>query len=385
MTHANMWQAVKKERMKHKFLYLIVLLLLVACGEEKESFVIKGTINNLGGRPLYALYQSETGIVVDTLRPYDGKVEMRGISTEVVPVQLYFMSWRPFMRLYLCNGERVELKGDAEKMNELQMKGSALNRRLWKFISQHYEIFNDAHIAALQSERNTAHNQLYNEKRLRLDSLLTDYITHHPSDEVSAILIGDYLLRYDNYALCDSLWQQLNEKARMPYIAHTMQHLSEELTYNAENSKLPYMRMLDNTDSIRYVSSRNSKATLLCLWQAEDKNSDVLHKVLQHYARRYSKPQLQVVAISCDRDTALWHRVVDSDTSRVVDFWNDGLYTSAILEKFKVTRLPVYMLGDSLGNILVRTTNLPDKDLDAQLDSLMSIDKYKIKTPIFIP
>ena len=79
--------------MKHKFLYLIVLLLLVACGEEKESFVIKGTINNLGGRPLYALYQSETGIVVDTLRPYDGKVEMRGISADVVPVQLYFMSW----------------------------------------------------------------------------------------------------------------------------------------------------------------------------------------------------------------------------------------------------------------------------------------------------
>ena len=367
------------------FLYLILVLLLVACGDEKHTFTIKGEINNLGGRPLYALYESEMGISIDTLRPLDGKVEMRGCSADVVPVQLYFMTWKPFMRLYLRNGERVELKGDAEKLYEIKMKGNSRNRRLWKFVSEHSDFFVDVRKAGLMSERNAATDHLYESKCLSLDSLLIDYIKHHPGDEVSAILLGDYLLRYNNYALCDTLWQGLHEKARLPYIDRTMQHLSNELSFNDNNSKLPYLRMLDNTDSISYVSTRKSKATLLCMWQAKEDKSDVLHKVLQHYARRYNKEQLQIVAISFDCDTAVWHKVVDDDNSHVVDLWSDGLYTSSLLKKYKVTRLPLYMLGDSLGNILVRTTSLPDESLDAQLDSLLNINAYKIETPIFKP
>ena len=70
-------------------LYLIMLVLLTACGEQKDVFVIKGEINNLGGRPLIAVYNTDLGIAIDTLIPLDGKIEMVGTSTEVVPVQLY--------------------------------------------------------------------------------------------------------------------------------------------------------------------------------------------------------------------------------------------------------------------------------------------------------
>lgn len=366
-------------------LCLITLLLLAACGEQKDVFVIKGEINNLGGRPLFAVYNTDIGVAIDTLIPLDGKIEMIGTSTEVVPVQLYQYGWQPFMRLYLCNGERIELKGDAKLPYEIEMKGNSLNRNLWKFVSEHNEIFADFYAYGLQSELSPALDNVYKQKAARLDSLLISYIENNPNDVMSSILIGDYLLRYDNYAQCDTLWQQLHEKARLPYIARTMEHLSQELSINKENNKLPYMRMLNERDSISYVSTRNSKATLLCIWQAQDKDAEVMHRVLQHYTRRYDEQQLQVVAMSFDRDTACWHRVVDSDTSRVVDMWSDALYTSDMLSKYKVTRLPVYMLGDSLGNILVRTPQLPDKDLDAQLDSLVSVEKYAIETPIFKP
>ena len=362
---------------------LITLLLLVACGEQKDVFVIKGELNNLGGRPLYAVYNTDMGVAIDTLIPLDGKIEMIGTSTEVVPVQLYQYGWQPFMRLYLCNGERGELKGDAKVPYEIEMKGNSLNRNLWKFISKHNEIFTDYYAYGLQSELRPAMDNIYKQKVARLDSLLISYIEDNPGDVLSSILIGDYLLRYDNYAQCDALWQQLHEKARLPYIAQTMEHLSQELTFTKENSKLPYMRMLNERDSISYVSTRNSKATLLCIWEAQDKDAEVMHRVLQHYTRRYDEKQLQVVTMSFDRDTAYWHRVVDSDTSRVVDMWSDALYTSEMLAKYKVTRMPVYMLGDSLGNILVRTPQLPDKDLDAQLDSLVNVDNYAIETPIF--
>ncbi|MBR3951769.1 MAG: DUF4369 domain-containing protein [Bacteroidaceae bacterium] len=371
---------------KHKILlYWVAILLLTACGEQKDIFVIKGEINNLGGRPLLAVYNTDMGVVVDTLMPLDGKIEMTGTSSEIVPVQLYQMGWQPFMRFYLCNGERIELEGDAKNLYEIELKGNSLNRNLWKFISKHNEIFTDSYTYGLQSELSSTAKNLYKEKRARLDSLLIDYIDTHHGDIMSSILIGDYLLRYDNYALCDTLWQQLHENARLPYIARTMKHLGEELTFNKENNKLPYMRMLNEHDSICYVSTRNSKATILCMWQAADEDAEVIHRVLEHYARRYNEKQLQIVAMSFDTDTARWHSIVDSDTSQVIDLWSDALYTSEMLSKYNVTRLPVYMLSDSLGNILVRAPQLPDKEINAQIDSLVKIDKYKIETPIFKP
>ena len=60
-------------------LCLTTLLLLAACGNEKDTFVIKGELNNLGGRPLYAVYATDLGVTIDTLRPLDGKIEMQGI------------------------------------------------------------------------------------------------------------------------------------------------------------------------------------------------------------------------------------------------------------------------------------------------------------------
>ena len=289
------------------------------------------------------------------------------------------------MRLYLCNGHRVELNGDANAPYEIEMKGNKLNRNLWKFICKHKEIFTDSYSAGVQSEFRPHFEEVYEQKIARLDSLLIDYIENHPSDVMSSILIGDYLLRYDNYALCNTLWQGLSVKAQLPYIAQTMEHLSRDLAITNENGKLPYMRMLGNNDSICYISTRKSKATLVCIWNTIDEQSEVMHKVLQHYARRYTDRQLQIATISFDGDTARWHSVVDSDTSRVVDMWSDGLYTSDVFAKYNITRLPVYMLGDSLGNVLVRTSQLPDQDIDAQLDSLVSIDKYKIETPILKP
>ena len=43
----------------------ICVLLLSGCGGKDNEFVVEGTINNLGGRPIYAVYSLENGIVVD--------------------------------------------------------------------------------------------------------------------------------------------------------------------------------------------------------------------------------------------------------------------------------------------------------------------------------
>lgn len=91
-------------------LCLLALFILISCGEKKDAFVIEGTLNNLGGRPLYAIYPIGERIVTDTLRPDDGRIAMEGYAEERIPVQLYNSQMQPIMRFYLQNGDRIEIK-----------------------------------------------------------------------------------------------------------------------------------------------------------------------------------------------------------------------------------------------------------------------------------
>lgn len=365
--------------------YLILVLLLSACGSDKDVFVIKGRINNLGGRPLYALYETSDGIAIDTLMPYEGKIEMRGSSPHLVAVQLYETGWKPFMRLYMCNDERVEIEGDAHNPYEIKMKGSKLNRNLWKLITSNHELFEAAEEAAQQQARQYGRIDGNNSHIARLDSLLIDYIERNPKNSLSAILIGDYLLRYDNVLLCDSLWQNLNEKALWTPAAETLEYMRSITSLNDENDRLPHLRFFDDTDSIRYITPRKSLATLLCIWKTDSPNASQIHKQLQEYATQYSNDTLQVATLTFDTDTARWHRIVEHDNTHVVDMWNDNIFTSRAMKEHNFTRFPTYMLADSKGNIIVRTTQLPDADIDIQLDSLINIENYEIRNPIFNP
>lgn len=364
---------------------LSLLLLTIACGEEKDVFIIKGKLNNLGGQPLYAVYEKSNEIVVDTLNPEDGKIEMRGVAPVLTPVQLYDYAWQPFMRLYMCNGERIELEGDVKLKHEIKMEGSRLNRDLWKLICKNNDIFTAAYTSGYNLERGTENEEKYNANTARLDSLLVNYITRHHSNELSSILIGDYLLRYDNFAFCDSLWNEIDNDAQLPYIATTMERLRNELSFNSDNSRLPHLRYLNDKDSVFFVNPRNSKATLLCIWTTDDRQAYSWRKDLMQYASQHDKKRVQVVALSFDRDTAAWHRVIKNDTTHIVDLWGDAIYTSKLLKNHHVTRMPVYMLADSLGNILVRTSKLPDNDIDIQTDSLLTREKYKLEKAIFKP
>ena len=372
--------------MKRYILPLFAALLsLVSCGSQEDCFVIEGTINNLGGYPLYAVYETADAIVVDTMRPQEGEIVMKGYAPERVPVQLYNVYWEPFMRLYLKNSERVELKGDAQAIADIKMKGNALNRRLWKLVSSHYSLFTEAVEYGKRLDNNRIPIDTYRTLMQPHDSLLIAYISKNKSDELSGFLLGDYLLRQDNFELCDSLWLTLQEKAQVPAVQLVLDQIRERRTFNEDNTRLPYLRQLNDCDTITYVNPRNSKAVLLGIWAAEAANARSHYYPMHEYARDYEKKDLQVVAFSFDRDTALWHRAIDGDTTHIVNLWGDGLYTSRLMKNYNINSFPVFMLGDKEGNILVRTSHLPDSDIDAQLDSLLNVENYKLETPIFKP
>lgn len=364
---------------------LLTLLILASCGEKKDAFVIEGTLNNLGGRPLYAIYPTGDRIVTDTLRPDDGRIAMEGYAEERIPVQLYDSQMRPVMRFYLQNGDRIEIKGDAKKPEEIRMKGNGLNSDLWRLIHDHYDIFATLETEQLKSAGRWQKTPSLIEAERRADSLLIAGIEKNRGSQLGSILLADYLLRSDNYTLCDSLWNTLDHNAALPYLTRNMNELMQRYRIDDENKRLPHLRFLDLNDTISFVNPRDSKATLLYIWAAEDPKSASMRHFLHDYLQQFGKKNIQVVALSIDRDTALWHKQVENDSLPVKHLWCEGAYNNRILKRHHIDRLPVVMLGDSLGMIVVRASSLPDPDIEAQTDSLVNIAAYKIEQPIVKP
>lgn len=73
----------------------ICVLLLSGCGGKDNEFVVEGTINNLGGRPIYAVYSLENGIVVDTLRPQNGFITFKTRLRQLFPYSFIISIKRP--------------------------------------------------------------------------------------------------------------------------------------------------------------------------------------------------------------------------------------------------------------------------------------------------
>lgn len=364
---------------------MATLLLMTACGENKDAFIIEGTLNNLGGRPLYAIYATGDRIVTDTLRPDDGRIAMQGSSATCIPVQLYDSQMQPVMRFYLQNGDRIEIKGDARLPQEIRMKGNGLNSDLWKLIHGNYETF----ATLLAERRNTARTGKYTAAlrtaEANADSILIAYISRHKGSQLSSALLVDYLLRSDNLLLCDSLWKTLDANARLPHTVDIMDELTARYALTDLNIRLPYLRYPDSTDSMTFVNPRNKDATLLYIWAAEDEPSATCYDRLAPYLQQYGDDDVQVVALSFDRDTALWHRRIDNDTLPVIHLWCEGAYNNRIMQRYAIDRLPVVMLGDSAGMLVLRTNDLPDADLNTLTDSLVSPRAFTPDKPIIKP
>ena len=147
----------------------ICVLLLSGCGGKDNEFVVEGTINNLGGRPIYAVYSLENGIVVDTLRPQNGFITFKNSASAVIPIQFYYFDQENKELLQSWSAER-------------NISASGMRTRRYEQLSK------------------------------ELQGVVAKYVGEHKDAPVSAILLDDYVLGRASDAFCDSLIGLLDDR-----------------------------------------------------------------------------------------------------------------------------------------------------------------------------
>lgn len=330
----------------------VCVLFLSGCGGKSNEFSVEGTLNNLGGRPLYAVYCLENGMVIDTLRPQNGFISFKNSSSALIPVQLYYFDKTPFIQIYVQDGDRIELSGDGQDPFGLKVKGSSLNKELFKFNQENKDL-----LQAWRAERNASasgvRTRRYEQLSKELQSVVAAYVGKHDDSPVSAILLNDYLLGEADEARCDSLIALLDPGV--------MEHgaglpLMQYRDFKAElknDTVLPYLSLVTAADTARLIDVREAKATLLCFWAAETAGTRVYEKFLEETAARCDTT-VQVIDISLDRDSAVWKRAVAADSTRWTRLWAKGGYLYPGVKRLHIHRLPYLLVADSAGRVVAR-------------------------------
>lgn len=343
------------------------VLLLCGCGGNSNEFSVEGTLNNLGGRPVYAVYRLESGIVIDTLRPQNGYIAFKNSSPALIPIQFYYSDKTPLTQIYVQNGDRIELSGDGQDPFGLKVKGSSLNKELFKFNQENKGLLS-VWLAERNASASSAPTPRYRELSEKLQEVIATYVGKHRDSPVSAILVNDYLLGNADEAFCDSLVGLIDEGVLAGAAGEPLARYRKFEAELKNDTVLPNFALTTVADTTDWLDTHRSKALLLCFWAAETAGSRQYEPFLRETTARYDTA-VQVVDISLDRDSGVWKRAVTADSARWARRWVKGGYLAPGVKDLHIHRLPYLVVTDSAGRVVAR--GLPPDSMRQYIDRLV--------------
>lgn len=187
------------------FLSIVCCILMLGCSvPEKHKVSVHGEIKNLGVSSLCisyfnegnelahdTVYASQSGKFDFKIHPYD----------EISPVTIYFSGKKCWTTLFAQPGDHVNIKGNINQVDLLNISGGIVNNDLSKYKKQIRKLYLDR-FSILSGKYTTVEES---EERLAEINLLLkrsakEYIKDHPSAIASVVLIQDFF--YQDYDPC---------------------------------------------------------------------------------------------------------------------------------------------------------------------------------------
>ena len=345
--------------MKHSLLYLLMLLVLIACGEgQGDRARITGTITGLGTDTILIYGSDQMFDRVDTLFVSRGKFK-RDVAVDTLS-----QAWMLFR-----NGQRVPLF--LNKRSVIRIKGDTAN------------------LLNLQIE-DKAENTLLGQFRAVADSVPTfaqidSFVVNNPASTVSLYLLKKQLLQAPNKRerlqlrpLLDSISEDLKHMPAYINLSEQMQVVVQSDTGKA----VRYFRLRDIDN--RWVSRTDfsNKWLLIHLWASwQDASRRQLSTLYKPFYKEIEKEKLTddfaLWGISLDVDRQQWLRAVDRDTLSWKQSCDLKGWSSEVIDIFNIQAMPANVLISPDGKI--KAFNLTLKQLEAKLQEVKEAKEAKEK------
>lgn len=319
-----------------RYLYVIVLgmaCLLGGCGHS-DTFEVSGVVEGNASINLRIVYTNGGSPTVAVTAATDGKFAFSGNSDKPALVEIYDNDYRLMGRFMAVNGEDIELVLPRSNPYSIAVKGNELSQRWVAYLNEKEPIFNSKDVEA----RNRA---------------VADYVTAHPDDEVSTLLImTEFVTSGDRAVQADSLMALISEAARMPAITSGYATLLQRVSSATSHKPIKHIPYLapKNTPKILYPEDKD----LSFIAFTDNAARDSVLKVIRRVAERQRGRRLGVYDLSVDPDTLVWSRTIRRDSADWVQGWVAGSVSGPALYELGIPEIPYFIITDSAGVSLWR-------------------------------
>jgi len=379
--------------MKKAFYFLIVLLVMVACGK-KTNFTINGQLNGGSGKTIYfdkLLLSSQ--LHTDSAKiDKDGKFEFKG-STSTPAFYLLKLSMNSYVTLLIDSTENVSITGSYKNFTrDYKVKGSIGSEILYnldnRFFKAKTQIDSLRHLNALHKD-----DPLFASRIEEWDAYSTVIKSDH-SDYVTSFVKRNPFSLASVYALYQK-WDDnnfvINDLQTMKIAAsalysvypkneqvialynNTLEYVKAEqnkklLTVIKENAvNTPNVVLPDADGREKSLWSLHGKYVLLHFWSAKDRASRIVNPVISEIYNKYKNRGFEVFMVSVDTDRAAWMEAIAIDNLSCINV-GDMKGSFQAVTNYNVQELPFNYLLDKEGNIIGR--NLKGPALNQALSSL---------------
>lgn len=340
--------------MKRVLTYLLIALILIACGEgQGENARVTGTIKGLGNDTILIYGEDQMFDWVDTLYVRKDKIKRDIAVDTLAQTWMLFKDGRRFP-LFLNKRAKIKIKGDTINLMAMQVEDKGENHLLTEFRN-----LNDS---------------------VQTIAQVDTFITHHPASIVGFYLINKYLLecppseRLEAKPVLEKMDEGLKEHPQ--YLKLIDQLLIEQKADTG--TTVTYFRVKNLKDEwVSRSNNFNNKWLLIHFWASWDDASQRLNRMVYKPIYKDIKKEKDLdfgmLGISLDVDRNQWKQVVDRDTLE----WEQGCdsrgWNTETVNMFSVRTLPANVLISPDGKI--KAYNLSQAQIETKIKELKEENK----------
>lgn len=323
---------------KSRLIYLLTALMLASCA--KKDFTIEFLLAP-GVDANYKVGYIDTGsdTYVELIAPVAaGKFRLQCAAEREAIVTVTPAGSGSPLAFLASPGEKITLTGDGENPFLWRVEGNETDRRWTQWRLEN--------APALEHAGPKSVNEL-----------ITKYVKANPKDKLSLLLLLTGYDRMEDDAGFRSLWNMLDKELLTPGVIEAAARADLFETVTAKLPPVPkeFVARLGD-DSLVTVRLADAKATLF--WFRSDDNPGERDRIdsLRRYFRKLEAGRRQRLAtVSFDADSTSMRRAVrfDSIPSELY-LWEPMAEAGSLARKFSVSRVPCFVVVDSVGKVLYR-------------------------------
>lgn len=348
------------------YLYLITVtfFLFTSCSKNSDTnYKVTGELYGLENQDIYiAKSFSLDSIIVDTISLKDGKFEFEGMALSPALVNIFYSNMSPPINFAIDKDYSVEIKGEPNSINGIDIKGGKINEDLNDFKQQNKNILISRNKAYQKNERNNL-GELKNID-LQLSRSVRDYVAKNPEKIASVILMEKFSKGNLSPELLSADLSLLTGEASDFYLTESLRKYSEKLLASSVGEMAPDIQLKSTNGKTIDLKSYRGKNVLLIFDLKESPSNTTYFQKLKE-TQKLLKHKVDFLTIIVDEnvdtpDTTTLNVAKKLDWTVLLDCqkWN-----SKAALKYNVMILPYMILISPEGKIQER---------DVSLDSLKS-------------